>query len=64
MWAGAMWAGALMPALAHPQIGFPVMLISVAVANVYLFMLNAAFWQATAGEGGGLVTNEQLAAMQ
>ena len=40
------------------------MLISVACANVYLFLLNAFFWQATAGEGGGLLTNAQLAAMQ
>ncbi len=32
------------------QIGFPVMIISVAVSNVYLMILNAAFWQATAGQ--------------
>ena len=34
------------------KIGFPVMLISVAVANVYLFLLNAIFWQSIAGRGG------------
>lgn len=45
------------------KVGFPVMLISVAVANVYLFMLNALFWQSTAGEGGGLRTNAELAAL-
>ncbi len=33
------------------QIGFPLMLITVAVSNVYLMILNALFWQATAGEG-------------
>jgi hypothetical protein len=33
------------------QVGFPIMIITVAVSNVYLMILNAAFWQATAGVG-------------
>jgi len=52
----------LIPVQTHVQVGFPVMLISVSVANVYIFILNAAFWQSTAGDGGGLRTNAQLAA--
>jgi len=32
------------------KVGFPVMLITVAIANIYLMILNAAFWQATAGQ--------------
>jgi hypothetical protein len=31
------------------KVGFPVMLISVAVTNVYLWILNALFWQSSAG---------------
>jgi hypothetical protein len=44
------------------QVGMPVLAISVGTANIYLWMLNAAFWQATAGAGGGLVSNAQMAA--
>jgi len=32
------------------KVGFPVMIISLAVTNVYLFLMNFAFWQATAGQ--------------
>jgi Na+/H+ antiporter NhaD/arsenite permease-like protein len=31
------------------KIGFPVMIISVAIVTVYLMILNAIFWQASAG---------------
>ena len=32
--------------------GLPAMVISLAVSNVYLFALNAAFWQSSAGYAG------------
>ena len=31
------------------QVGMPVLAITVSVANIYLFILNAAFWQGKAG---------------
>ena len=31
------------------QVGMPILAISVSVANIYLFILNAAFWQGKAG---------------
>ena len=31
------------------QVGVPVLAITVSVANIYLFILNAAFWQGKAG---------------
>uniref|UniRef100_A0A7S0HFN8 Citrate transporter-like domain-containing protein n=1 Tax=Hanusia phi TaxID=3032 RepID=A0A7S0HFN8_9CRYP len=31
------------------RIGFPVMLLTVLICNIYLFLLNAAFWQSHAG---------------
>ena len=31
------------------QAGVPVLAITVSVANIYLFILNAAFWQSKAG---------------
>jgi len=32
------------------KVGFPVMIISLLVTNVYLFLMNFAFWQSTAGQ--------------
>jgi hypothetical protein len=32
------------------KVGFPVMIISLLVTNVYLFLMNFAFWQSSAGQ--------------